>query len=192
MLAAPRIVDAVARTKRIEAVRQTGMAAARQCQRVDGAIKADCGAADALQFGIQKAHVEFGVVNDELGVADKSEKLLGDLFKQRLAGQEFARQAMHLVSRFGDVALRVDVAMKNLTGRNTIVEFDAADLDKAMALVRIETCRLGIEDDLPHLTPFGRTGRQWRAGPHGPGASPNRASALPVLPETSPPSCPAE
>jgi hypothetical protein len=34
--------------------------------------------------------------------------------------------------------------------RDAIDEFDAADLDQAMAVQRIEACRLGIKYDFPH------------------------------------------
>ncbi len=175
MLGAPRIVDPITRAKRIEAVGKTGMSPPRQCQRVDGAIERDCRAADALQFGVQKAHVEFGIVNDELGVANKREEFVRHLLEERLAGQEFAREAVHLVGRLRHVALRIDVAVEDLPGRDAIVELDAADLDETMPVGRIESGRLGIEDDLPHLTPFGRTGRQWRAGWHAPGARHGRS-----------------
>src|SRR5947209_3556429 len=92
------------------------------------------------------------------------------MLEQRLAGQELAREAVHLEGGFRNVPLRIEVAMKDLPGRNAIVEYETADLDEAMPVARIEPCRLGIENDLPHLTPSGRTVRRWRAGPRGPGA----------------------
>src|SRR5947209_18666495 len=108
------------------------MATTRQCQCVDGAIEANRRATDALQFGIEKAHVELGIVDDELRVADKGKKLVRHVFEQRLASQELARQAVHFVSGFGYVALRIDIAVKDLAGRDAVVELDAAELDEAV------------------------------------------------------------
>ncbi len=48
----------------------------------------------------------------------------------------------------GHVALGVEVAMPHPAGRDAVDQLDAADLDDAMAVERIEPGRLGIEHDL--------------------------------------------
>src|ERR1700757_3398390 len=49
------------------------------------------------------------------------------------------------------LALRIDVAVQALPGRNAIDELDAADLHQAMALEGIKPCRLGVEHDFAHV-----------------------------------------
>jgi hypothetical protein len=50
----------------------------------------------------------------------------------------------------GDVALGIEVAMKGLTARDAVDQFDAADLDEPVSLDRIEACGFGIKDDFAH------------------------------------------
>src|SRR5580693_7159378 len=58
------------------------------------------------------------------------------------------------------VAIRIDIDLKMLAGGNMVHQLDAADLDDAMAGVRIKARGLGIEDDFPHAYPVRRRRRQ--------------------------------
>ena len=49
------------------------------------------------------------------------------------------------------VALRVEIDVEGGAARNAVDQLDAAELDQAMALARIEAGGFGIEDDLAHL-----------------------------------------
>ena len=60
------------------------------------------------------------------------------------------------------VALGIDVAVKALPRRHTVVDLDAADLDQPVAAQRIEACGFGVENDFAHGYPedrsFGESG----------------------------------
>ena len=82
--------------------------------------------------------------------ADKSEQLIGNRAEQGLPSEELCRQAMHGQSIRRHIALGIDIAVKLPSGRHVMNQFDAGDLDDAMALAGIETCRFGIQNDFPH------------------------------------------
>src|SRR5262245_65379401 len=84
MLGAARIVDGVARTQVVEAVRPGRMFAARQQQCVDQAVAGDQRLAAALELGIEKGKVERRIVDDQRRVADERQEFLGDLGETRL------------------------------------------------------------------------------------------------------------
>ena len=52
--------------------------------------------ADAAQLGVEKADVEGSVVDDDLGVAHELDQLVDDVGEERLVGEEFLREAVHL------------------------------------------------------------------------------------------------
>ena len=67
------------------------MLAARVGQRVEGAVGWQQGQARALEFRVQKFHVEFGVVNHQTGIADEGEKIRRHVAEQGLALQKLRR-----------------------------------------------------------------------------------------------------
>ncbi len=101
-----------------------------------------------VELGIEEAEIEGRVVHHQHGAVDEGEHLVGKLGEARLVAQELGREAMHLEGGKGHVALGVHVAMPDPPRGDAIDELDAADLDDAMAVERIEPCRLGIEHDL--------------------------------------------
>ena len=126
------------------------MLASRQQQRIDQAIARDRLPLDAVEFGIDEADVERGVVDHERRVADEFQELLDHFREQRLAGKELAGQAVHGKRFRRHVALGIDVAVKRLPRRHAVVDFDAADLDQPVAAQRIEAGGFGIENDFAH------------------------------------------
>ncbi len=72
---APRGVDAKARAERVEAVRGARKLPSRQRQRVDDAMAPNWLQIEPGQLGVEKAHVEFGVVRDDLGLIQKFDEL---------------------------------------------------------------------------------------------------------------------
>ena len=71
----------------------------------------------ARQLRIEKADVERGVVDDQLGVRDEGQELVGDLGEPRLLRQiRRARCRALLERRSVDVALGIEVAME-MSGR---------------------------------------------------------------------------
>ena len=57
------------------------------------------------EFGVEKARVEFGVVNDERRILDEVEKFGGDFLEDLVLRQKFAREAMHAKGLVRHVAL---------------------------------------------------------------------------------------
>ena len=79
---------------------------------------------------------------------DEGQHVVGELGKARLVAQELGGKAMHLEGLVGHVALGVQVAVPHAARRDAVDQLDAADLDHAMAVERVEPRRLGIEHDL--------------------------------------------
>ena len=102
-----------------------------------------------LQFVIEKAQIERGVMDDQFGTAHKFQKAFGDIGKARLVGEKIMRQTMHLHRVGIDGAIRLQIGMKTLPGDPSIEQFDAANLDHPMALRRIKTGGFRIQNKLP-------------------------------------------
>ena len=138
--------------QRIEARRGTWKAPPRQRQRVDKP-GSDRFALNARQFRIEKCQVEFGVMNDQRVRPDECEKFIQNGGKQRLPSEKLSGQAMNGESIHRHVALGIDVAVKPASGRDMVNEFDACDLDNAMAFAWIQAGRFGVQNDFTHQFP---------------------------------------
>ena len=153
VLDALRAVDPVAVAQGVEAVGLPGMFPAGQRQRIDHAVHADRVASEPLKLGVEKAHVEFGVVDDEPRVPDESQEVLDDRGERRLVLQQLRRVAMHPYGVLGHVALRVDELVKDASRRRLVDDFDGANLEHPVALRRAETGGFGIEHNFTHGPP---------------------------------------
>src|SRR5262245_7542381 len=156
MFGTVRIIYAKTQAKIIKAVRRARILAARQKQRIDYTLARHQYFAYALQFGIEEGKVEQGIMRDERRVADEYHQLLDDLGKERLVLEKFGREAMDRDCLGRHVALRIEITMKALPGRDAIDELYAADLHQTVALERVEPGRLGVEHNFAHVyTPAG-------------------------------------
>jgi len=79
-------------------------------------------------------------------VSDKVDEVGDDQGKHRFAGKKFVVEAVDGISILGHQALRIDVALKRLTGRDVVLQFDAADLNNAVER-RVQSGRFGIENN---------------------------------------------
>ena len=68
--------------------------------------------ADAVEFVVEEADVEAGVVDDDLGAGHELQQLVGDRREQRLVGQELVGQAVHPHRVRVAGALRVEVEVQ--------------------------------------------------------------------------------
>ena len=103
--------------------------------------------ANGGKFGIDKFHIERGVVDHQSPVADKVEKLGVDLRKDRLILQHVGRQTVH-GNRFGrDIAFGVDILVIGLAGRHLVHQFNTADLNQAIAFRRLHPRGFGIKNN---------------------------------------------
>ena len=150
MLGAAGVVDRIARAEIVEPVRDAGMLAPRQQQRVHQPVARNGQPLDAIELGVDEADIERRVVNHQRRIADELQKLIDNASEQRLVGQEFAGQAVHGECFRRHVAFGIDVTMKCLSGRHAVEDFDATDFDQPIAAQRVEAGGFGIENDFAH------------------------------------------
>ena len=81
----------------------------------------------------------------------KVEHVVGKLGETRLVAQKLGGEAVHLEGLVGNFAFGVQMAMPHPPGRDAVDQLDAADLDDFVAVERVESGRLGIEDDLAQI-----------------------------------------
>src|SRR5262249_20874623 len=83
-------------------------------------------------------------------VAEELQELLHHLVEERLVGQKPCRQSVHCEGLRRHLALGVDVAVKGLSRRHAVEQFDAADLHQPIASQGIEACGMGVQNDVAH------------------------------------------
>ena len=109
---------------------------------------------------VQETHVEFGVVDHQPILADEVEEAVHHGGEERMLGQEFLAQAVNAEGFFRHVALGVDVDVIVPPGRDVIDQFDARDLDHAIAALGVEAGGFRIENDFAHMVqPVARIAR---------------------------------
>ena len=151
MLLALGQIDAVALAERIEAARRARMPPPRQRQRIDHAVPAERRPRQPVELGIEEAEIEGRVVHHQHRAFDEGQHVVGKLGEARLVAQELGGQPVHLEGLVGHLALGVHVAMPHPARRDAVDQLDAADLDDAVAVERVEPRGLGIEHDLAQM-----------------------------------------
>ncbi len=109
------------------------MLAARHGERVDDQGGLDRRPADALELHVEEADIEGGVVDHEARAVDEGGEFVGDGREDRLRREEGVGEAMDLEGSLRHRTLGIDVLVEAASGRAMIDEFDAADLDDAVA-----------------------------------------------------------
>src|SRR5262249_2538055 len=150
VLGAMRIINCKPRAKVIEAVWRSRVFAARQQERIKHPLTRKEQLAGTLEFGIEKGEIKQRVVRNKRRIADEYNQVLDDFGKERLVFEKLGRQAVDRNGFGRHLALRIEIAMKTLPGRNAIDELDAADFHHPMALKGIESRGLRIEYDFAH------------------------------------------
>src|SRR5690606_18738872 len=103
------------------------------------------------QFRIEEADIEGGVVNHQLGAADKAYEVFADLGKTRLVGQKLSADAVHRLCAFINLAIGVDIAVEVTSGQAAILDFHTADLDDPVSLCRLKAGGFGVQYYLSHM-----------------------------------------
>ncbi len=158
MQAPVRIVDTEALAQRIEAVALAGEHLARQRQRIDH-IAMHIGTArqfGAREFLVEEGEVERRVVDHPLCVAREVDELGGDVAKLRLTLEIFPRHPVNLGRAEVDLALGVETKVDGAAGRAPVDDFQAGELDDAVALLGREPRGLGVDDQLTHCSCYRR------------------------------------
>src|SRR4051812_32836376 len=83
-------------------------------------------------------------------ILDKVEELVHALPEARLVRQEEVGEPMHFLRFERHVAFGVEVAVEVPPGLDAVEHLDAADLDDPVAAHRVQSRRLGIENDFAH------------------------------------------
>ena len=147
VLGALGIVDAETFTQGIKTVRAHGMAAPRQGQSIDHPVHRYGQSFDIGQFGIDKIHVEAGIVDDERGISDEGQKVFGLGGEEWLVFEEGRGKAVNGFGLLGHVAFGIQIDMVGLACWQMVQEFDGSDLHNAVALGGIEARGFSIEND---------------------------------------------
>ncbi len=95
---------------------------------------------------IDEAAVEWSVVRDQVGVANKLQQGVADIrmVKFRLVGEEAQRNAVDPLRLGIDLPFGMDLAVEGAAGRQIVEQFDTADFDKAMAGLGVEPGGFGV------------------------------------------------
>ena len=100
-----------------------------------------------LQLGIEEFQIEARIVDDQRRLAEEFQKRVRDLGEARLVGEKRAGDAVHAFGFRRHVAFGIEIGLKRAPGGKMIDQLDAADLDDAVAVGRIESGGLGVEND---------------------------------------------
>src|SRR5678815_2817802 len=153
----------------------------RVLQRADHfeAVVGEPVAPHATQLGIEKLDVELGVMNDDLSILYELNQVVGDVTEFRLVFEKLPVDAVHRKGTFIAIALGIDVLMKAALGNSAAHDFDRADLDDPVPILRFEPGCFGIEYDQPrsHAEPLTRRRSPLLWGAHA-DANPSTCRAL--------------
>ena len=138
------------------------MLATGKQQRVDHALVGDRRSAEARQLGIDEAHVEAGIMGDQIALFEEGDKLLGNLGKARLVPEEGVVEAMDARRVGRHRPLGVEIGVEAAAGRDVVDELDGADLDDTIAGKRFEPGGFCVEDDFAHDLPASVAARACR------------------------------
>ena len=123
------------------------MPPSRQRQRIHHPVPFEQRPRHPFQLGVDEAEIEGRVMHHQDRALDEGEHVVGELGEARLVEQELGGEPVHLEGLVGNIALGVQMAMPNPPRRDAIDQLDAADLDDAMAVERVEPRRFRIEHD---------------------------------------------
>src|SRR5699024_3627792 len=101
----------------------------------------------------EKADVECGVVDDQLGTVDETEKFLDHIDEMRLVEQEVVTDAGDFARALVNGSVRIEIRMKVATARTSLDQLDRTDFDDPVPLARLQTGGFGIQHNLTHHEP---------------------------------------
>ncbi len=152
MIHALAAVDFKTGTQSIEAGFLAGKHLPRHRQRVgDGTAQlGNRRQPHALKFHVEKADVEFGIVDNQLGTAQEIGNLPPHFGKRRriFVFQHRNGEAVHRRRFLGHVALGVHIEVQIVVGEMAVAHFQPGKFHHAVAVVGVETGGFGVENDL--------------------------------------------
>ena len=153
MLFPRRDVDAKTAAQRIERRRRSGEFLPRDQQRIQRAREWQLLMARRRQFGIQKLHVERGVMDHQLRIGDEIQKIAGDGGEFWFVAQEIIAQPMHLERLGRHEAFWIEILVIAAPGRQMVEQFHRADFHDSVALRRVQPGGFGIQHNFTHHAP---------------------------------------
>lgn len=145
-----RVVDLVAVTQRIQIVLLAGMQVLGHFQGIENRVVQQRQTGQC-QFGIEEAHIERRVVDDQFSAGDEFKQGRCDLDELRLVLQTIQRQAVHGGCAFVDLTFGIDVAVEGASRDLAPVQLDGGDFDDAVALLGVQSGRFRIQYNLSHV-----------------------------------------
>src|SRR5690606_19059351 len=109
------IIDVIALAESIQIILLAWMQSSRHGQSVDDIAVILNTAKAFVEFGefvVGKTHIKGCVVNHQLRITDKIQKLIGNQVKHRLVRQKFKGYTMYFLGAFVNFPLRVYIAVK--------------------------------------------------------------------------------
>ena len=104
----------------------------------------------ASEFVVEERQVERRVVDDPFAAAREVDELRRDVGEARPAAQVVAREAVDLGRGEIDVALGIETVVQVPPREPAVDELHRGDFDDPVALLRVETRRLRIDQQLAH------------------------------------------
>jgi hypothetical protein len=96
------------------------------------------------EFVLEKANVKVSVVDNQLGISDKRQKLVGTFCKSWRRLQVVEADAVHALCSLIDFPVRVNEYVILAAGKTPVDHFNTTDLDDPVALRRRQAGGLSI------------------------------------------------
>ena len=82
-------------------------------QGIDQALAPDQWPAGPLQFGIEEAVIEAGIVSDQRRIAEEGDQIVGDLGEEQLVLEELVAEAVYRKSFRRHAAFWIEIAVES-------------------------------------------------------------------------------
>ena len=133
--------------KRIQACRCPWEFLPSDLNRIDPSLVRNGCLTAALQFHVQEAAVEFGIVRNECRIADEIQKRVNDgrILKLGLIDQVRVSDPSNSDRCLGHGSTWIDIGLERLSGRDVVDQLDGTEFDDAVILVPFKPGGFGIE-----------------------------------------------
>ena len=99
---------------------------------------------EKLQLVVNKTNVKRRIMDNDLGVPNKVDKIGRDVAKTRLVREELIADTVNVQSSWVDASIGLQILMKAALRQATVDNFPATNLNNPMALQRIEPSGFGV------------------------------------------------
>lgn len=164
-------IDSEAHAQGVEAMLCARVLRPREHKRIDHSAHAHRSFPAPLEFEIEEAEIERGVVSDEGRILDELEQLFRFVGKTRLVGKEVGTETVNGLGFGRHVAFRIEIGVKVPPRLDPVVDLNASDFDHSVAAGGVEARGFRIKHDFPHALNLSRSEPQASENLAYPGAS---------------------